>query len=77
MYGIKQSVILAYKNLVKNLHLYGYKPIHHTLGLWKYETKPITSCHCVDDIGIKYFNKSYVIHLFQSLQYNHTATVDW
>ena len=54
MYGIKQAAILAYNNLAKNLQPYGYKYIHHTLGLWKNETKPMTLFLCEDDFGIKY-----------------------
>ena len=76
MYGLKQAAILAHKKLVKNLHMYEYKHIPHTLGLWKHNTRPITFCLCVDDFGIKYFNKSDVNHLLQSLQKNHIVTVD-
>ena len=77
MYGLKQAAILAYDNLVKNLHTYGYNPITHTLGLWKQETTPITLCLCVYDFGIKYFNKSDAIQLLQYLQINYTVMVDW
>ena len=76
MHGLKQATILAYGNLVKNLQPYRYIPIHYTMGLWKGETKQTTFCLCVDDFGIKYFNKSDVNHLLQSLQKNHIVTVD-
>ena len=39
MYGLKQVVILAYKQLVKNLDKYGYYPIPLTTGLWKHKTR--------------------------------------
>ena len=77
MYGLKQAAILAHENLVKNLHMYEYKHIPHILGLWKHNTRPITFCLCVDDFGIKYFNKSDAIHLLQYLQNKYTTTVDW
>ena len=66
MYGLKQAAILDYDNLVKNLQPYGQKNITHTPVLWKNETKPITFCLCVEDVGIKYSNKSDVNHLLQS-----------
>ena len=75
MYGLKQEAILAYGNLMKKLQPHGYKPITHNLGLWKHETKPITSCLCVDDSIIKYFIKSDVNHLLQYLQKSYTKTV--
>ena len=77
MYGLKQARILAYEKLVKNLQLYWYKPITHNICLWKYYTKPITSCLCVDDSIIKYFIKSDVNHLLQYLQKSYTKTVYW
>ena len=77
MYGLKQAAILAHENLVKNLHMYEYKHIPHILGLWKHNTRPITFCLCVDDFGIKYFNKSDSNRLLQYIENNYTATVDW
>ena len=75
-YGLKQATILAYEHLVEKLQPYECRFIYHTLGLWKHDTKPTTFCLCVDDFGIKYFNKSDVKHLLQSLQKNHIVTVD-
>ena len=76
MYGLKIASNLAYDNLVNNLQPYQYRTIPHTLGICKHDTKPTTFCLCVDDFGIKYFNKSDVNHLLQSLQKNHIVTVD-
>ena len=77
MYGLKQAAVLAYDHLVQNLKPYGYAPIPHTLGLWKHETRPITFCLCVDDFGIKYFDKEDVNHLLDSLGKNYKYTTDW
>ena len=33
MSGLKQATILAYFNLVKNLQLYAYMLINHTVGI--------------------------------------------
>jgi hypothetical protein len=38
MYGLKQAALLAYNHLVNNLASYGYRPIPHTIGLWKHDT---------------------------------------
>ena len=77
MYGLKQAALLGYENLVKNLKPHGYHPIPHTDGLWKHETHPITFCLCVDDFGVKYFKKSDVNHLIQSLHQHYDVSQDW
>ena len=77
MYGLKQAAILAFEFLVDNLSQYGYKPLPHTLSIWTHETRPISFCLCVDDFGIKYFNKDDANHLLSSLQKHYTVTTDW
>ena len=62
---------------MKILQPYEYNPIPHTLGLLKHETKPITFYLCVDDFGIKYFNRSDAVHLLQYIQKNCTPMVEW
>ena len=68
MYGLKQAAILAYENLMNNLCQYGYQSVPHALGIWTHESRPICFCLCVDDFGIKYFNKDDAQHLLSSLQ---------
>ena len=34
-------------------------------------------CHCVDDFGIKYYNKEDTNHLLSSLKDNYDITMDW
>ena len=77
MYGLKQAAILAYEHLVKNLKPHGYTPIPHTVGLWKHTSRPITFCLCVDDFGIKYYNKDDVDHLFSCLNPHYQLKADW
>ena len=77
MYGLKQAAILAYENLMNNLRQYGYRPVPHALGIWTHESRPICFCLCVDDFGIKYFNKDDAQHLLSSLQNHYTVTTDW
>ena len=77
MYGLKQAAILAYNNLVNNLQEDGYFPIPHTVGLWKHATRKTIFCLCVDDFGIKYFNKDDANHLLTSLQKHYTISTDW
>ena len=77
MYGLKQAAVLAYDNLVKILAPFGYRPIPHTTGLWKHDTKPISFCLCVDDFGMKYFDKKDVDHLISALQSNYVISTDW
>ena len=77
MYGLKQAAILAYNNLVNNLQDDGYFPIPHTVGLWKHTTRKTIFCLCVDDFGIKYFNKDDANHLLTSLRKHYTVSTDW
>jgi hypothetical protein len=63
MYGLPQSGILAYDQLVRNLSTHGYAHCTHTPGLWSQSTRHITFYLVVDDFGIKYTNKNDAIHL--------------
>jgi hypothetical protein len=77
MYGLKQAAILAYKQLKKHLAPHGYEPIPHTDGMWKHKTRKTTFCLCVDDFGVKYFNKDDANHLIAALQHNYQVKTDW
>ena len=77
MYGLKQAAILAYNHLVANLSNHGYRPIPHTVGLWKHDKRNIIFCLCVDDFGIKYFNADDVHHLLTSLRNYYKISPDW
>ena len=77
MYGLKQAAILAYKHLVNNLGQHGYRPLPHTVGLWKHDKRKITFCLCVDDFGIKYFHADDVHHLLTSLRQFYKISPDW
>ena len=73
MYGLKQAALLAFNFIKENLAPHGYEPIPHTDGLWRHKTRPITFCLCVDDFGIKYFNKEDVEHLLSALRENYAS----
>ena len=67
MYGLRQAAILAYQYLQQTLKPHGYYPVRGTVGLWKHQHQPIHFCLCVDDFGVKYFNKEDVHHLQQAI----------
>ena len=77
MYGLKQAALLAYQNLKQLLEPSGYAPVVGTVGLWKHATRPLWFCLCVDDFGVKYFNKEDVQHLISSLSPHYKYTTDW
>ena len=77
MYGLKQAALLAYNNLKENLRPHGYAPVPGTIGLWKHDKRNIHFCLCVDDFGIKYFNKADAQHLLQCLDQHYRYTTDW
>jgi hypothetical protein len=68
MYGLPQAGRLANNLLIKRLAPYGYRPCHHTHGLWRHDTKPVTFTLVVDDFGIKYIGKENADHLLNALK---------
>ena len=77
MYGLKQAALLANRYLIKNLEPHGYYPIPGTNGMWIHKTKNIFFCFCVDDFGIKYFDKKDTDHLFNALSQNYKFSINW
>ena len=77
MYGLKESGMIAYKHLVKNLEPFGYCPCENTPGLWWHKTQPTTLTLCVDDFGVKYSHKDDENHLINAINDNYKTTIDW
>eukprot|EP00957_Ditylum_brightwellii_P171942 13090733-Ditylum_brightwellii.AAC.1 len=69
MYGLSQAGILANKLLTERLATKGYKPCHHTPGLWKHDWRPVWFSLAVDDFGIKYVGEEHAQHLLQTLRH--------
>jgi hypothetical protein len=53
MYGLPQAGIIAQQLLQRNLAKHGYRPVRHTHGLWKHDTRPVSFSLVVDDFGVK------------------------
>ena len=77
MYGLKQASVLAYYHLSESLTAAGYVPIIGSLGMWKHKSRNIVFNLCVDDFGVKFFNKDDVQHLINTLSSKYTVTCDW
>ena len=45
--------------------------------MWKHHTRRTLFCLCVDDFGIKYYDKADVHHLENALKPQYTAKIDW
>ena len=76
MYGLKQATTLAHKQVKDRLNKEGYAPIVGTTGLWKHATKKKFTL-CVDDFGVKYFNKGDVEHSTATLSKYYKISTDW
>ena len=61
---------------LKNLAPHGYHPVPFTAGLWKHKTKQTTFILCVDDFGIKTYNKADLTHLLSALKTKYEITTD-
>ena len=76
MYGLKQATKLAWNQLVKCLEIKGYKPDKFSPNTWSHHKRKSKFYHCVDDFGIKYYNKEDANHLLSILTYNYDISVD-
>ena len=77
MYGLKQAAILAYTQVSTLKKKSGYQPIIGILGIWNHHTRQTLCCLCVDDFGLKYYNKEDIQHLEEALKSQYTAKIDW
>ena len=77
MYGLKQTSVLAYKNLSKFLTVADYTPIIGTSGLWCHKTKSTIFCLCVNDFGIKYYNIENIYYLKNTIESQYICKIDW
>ena len=68
VYGLKLAARLACNQLVKRLGDSGYKPEKYAPNIWSHETRNTKSGLCVDDFGVKYYNKEDTNPLLSSLQ---------
>jgi hypothetical protein len=77
MYGLPQAGILANELLQRNLAKDGYRPTHHTHGLWTHDTLPISFSLVVDDFGVKYVGREHAEHLMACIKKNYNISSDW
>jgi hypothetical protein len=77
MYGLPQAGILANKLLQRNLAKDGYRPTHHTHGLWTHDTRPISLLLVVDDFGVKYIGWEHAEHLMACIRKKYNTSSDW
>ena len=78
IYGLKQADIIAYNHIKTNLKPHTYHPVIGTVRLWKHASRPIYFCICVDNFGIKHYDKADVDHLLDKIGkiYNYTTDGD-
>ena len=57
MYGLKQTAIITYEQLISHMKPHGYHPVPLTTGLWAHQIREKNICLCVEDFGVKYFSK--------------------
>ena len=77
MYGLKEAGIIAFEQLVAKLRPYGYEPMKFTPGFWKHKTRKTTFTLCINDFGVKYFNKDDANHLINAVKEHYEVTTDW
>ena len=77
MYGLKQSGMLANKELKKVLAKAGYFPSKHTPRLFTHKTRPISFTLVVDDFGVKYIGEEHAQYLLDTLNKDYKTSHDW
>ena len=68
---------MGHKQLCERLRTAGYTPILGTSGMFQHHSRLTKFCLYVDDFGIKYFTKSDLQHLLQTLGKSYTYSVDY
>ena len=68
MYGLKQSIIIAYNQIISHIEPHGYYPVPFATGIWAHRTRKTKFYLCVDDFGVKYFTKDDANHIIDSLK---------
>ena len=68
---------MAHRQLEEHLKTFGYKPVLSTPGLWTHNIRLTTFTLCVDDFGIKYYDKKDTLHLIDALNEKYNTSVDW
>jgi hypothetical protein len=77
MYGLPQAGIIAQQLLQRNLAKHGYRPVRHTHGLWKHDTRPVSFSLVVDNFGVKCVGREHAQHLIDALTESYPISVDW
>ena len=77
MYGLKQSKILADKELKKVPAKTGCFPSQHTVRLFLHKTRPVSFTIVVDDFGVKYVNKADALQLEKIISNYYPMKSDW
>jgi hypothetical protein len=77
MYGLPQAGILTNELLQRNLAKDGYRPTHHTHGLWTHDSRPISLSLVVDDFRVKYVGHEHAEHLMACINKNYNISSDW
>ena len=66
-YGLKQAAVPVYQQLSARSNATGYIKIIGSKGMWKHNTRKTIFCFCVEDFGIRYFNKEDAQQLLNAL----------
>ena len=77
MYGLKQSGMLANRELKKLLAKAVYFPSKHIAGIFVHKTRPISFTLVVDNFGVKYINKAVTLHLDKNICDHYPMKSDW
>jgi len=63
--------------LVKNILSEGYYSDANTTGIWRHKKRRTCFALCVDDFGVKYYNRADAEHLIESLKKYYEVCIDW
>ena len=74
IYGLKESGVIAFEQLLHKLEPYGYVPMHFTHSYWRHDTGPTMFTLCVENFGVNNFSKDDAIHLINAVKDNQKIT---
>ena len=76
MYGLKQTAVFVYNQLLNYLQTVGFQKIAGSMGMWTYPIKNMSFCLYVDYLGLKYFNQQDAQKFLNHLGTKYKYTVD-
>ena len=76
MYGLKESGVITFYQLVQKPKRFGYDLMPQTPRLWRHTSRKTTFTLCVNNFGIQYFSKADVEQLIDAIRDTYECSIN-